>query len=366
MNMETEKSITFNELKALESRRKRSNPFDGQETRVLRYLELNTYDRLALQACTGLALIIVLVFLFEYFFNTDPARFQESPWALIILLGALPSVLFMLIWYFRSQDAAQKRRLERERLQNESFAEALRLLEHQDIPARIGAIHSLGRMIDGPLNRRGGWSIHDHNAVIAILAGYIRATLEKKNEQDGRGKVADMPADVRSAINVLGGRRWAGMTDEIRLDFTHVNFQNIDFYGVSLPGADFFEARLGGANFKEAKLKGANFARAFLVDVNFKRADLEGVNLGGASLGKAKLRGANLKKANLSGAILYESDLQNAYLQGAILQGASLSGANLKGAKLTGADLTGAYYSSTTRFPDKFSPEASGMYKSDY
>ena len=251
-------------------------------------------------------------------------------------------------------------------MQNKSFIAAVRLLESPDMIPRLGAIHSLGRLINGQPLRRSGWTIHDHNCVIGILASYIRNRLENAKDEAGQVQRAGMPTDVRSTIHALGGRRWAGMVDEIRLDFTHVNFQNVDFFGVHLPGADFFEARLGGANFKEARLKGAMFARAFLGEVNFKRADLEDVNLGGASLVKAKLRGANLKKANLTGAILFETDLQRANLQGATLQGASLSGANLEGASLGGADLNGAYYSSATRFPEKFDPEANGMVKSEY
>ena len=53
--------------------------------------------------------------------------------------------------------------------------------------------------------------------------------------------------------------------------------------------------------------------------------------------------------------------LDSADLEGLDLSGAKLSGANLTGANLTGAGLSGAKYNKSTKFPDGFDPQETGM-----
>ncbi|MGW6378159.1 pentapeptide repeat-containing protein [Rhodococcus sp. NPDC055112] len=148
------------------------------------------------------------------------------------------------------------------------------------------------------------------------------------------------------------------------VDLTDADLTDVDLRGANLSGANLSGAFLSDADLRGANLRGANLRRAHLTD-----ADLTDVDLRGANLSGAHMSGANLTDANLTGADLRGANL-SANLSGANLSGANLSGANLLDAFLSGADLTDAdlcvdlfgadlteiHYSSSTKWPDGFSP----------
>jgi uncharacterized protein YjbI with pentapeptide repeats len=83
------------------------------------------------------------------------------------------------------------------------------------------------------------------------------------------------------------------------------------------------------------------------------RADLQHADLRAANLKGAKLILADLKYADLS-----DADLSGADLSGADLRWANLDWADLSKANLNGTLLIDAKYSTLTKWPDGFDPEA--------
>ncbi|MEM6552414.1 MAG: pentapeptide repeat-containing protein [Planctomycetota bacterium] len=119
------------------------------------------------------------------------------------------------------------------------------------------------------------------------------------------------------------------------------------------PGdTDYNDAQLRFANLRDANLEGAHFAAADLQDADLRRADLYWSELGDTDLTRADLRNAKLQGAGLCGTRFVD----------AWLQGANFGPDNLGGTTdLSEAVLTGAEYDPTTRFPEGFDPEATGM-----
>ena len=94
---------------------------------------------------------------------------------------------------------------------------------------------------------------------------------------------------------------------------------------------------------------------------DFTREEIEEVVNTSRKLQRANLVGIDLREADLSYADLRWANLSRANLHRAYLRGANLSRANLFEADLSFAVLSGARYSSDTKFPEGFDPEAAGM-----
>ena len=95
-----------------------------------------------------------------------------------------------------------------------------------------------------------------------------------------------------------------------------------------------------------------DFAKSDLSYTDLSNGNLENADFSHTKLSNANLSGANLKNANLSHAILLKADLS----------GADLSGATLLNAALNDTNFSEVKYNSTTKFPEDFSPEDSGLW----
>jgi hypothetical protein len=109
--------------------------------------------------------------------------------------------------------------------------------------------------------------------------------------------------------------------------------------------------RLRGVLLRDASFDGSYLARADFTEAKLHRATFH----------KANLRGAFFRAAELDHAVLMCADLRGSILQQANLTDARLQGADLSGSLTEHAKFAGARYSTNTRFPKGFAPDAHGM-----
>jgi Pentapeptide repeats (8 copies) len=185
--------------------------------------------------------------------------------------------------------------------------------------ARVGAMHLLERVVgDAPRTY--------HRTMVETLTAYVQTAAPwppTDVSENARRRLPKLrpPPDVQAALDVLGRR-------DPRLD------------------GDRILLRLSDVDLRGASLRGGHFE-----GVRLRRAHLEGASLEGAQLQGAKLRDAHFERADFS------PDPEEG-LDGANLEGANVEGTNFDGANLEGARLEKATYSSTTRWPDGFDPQA--------
>jgi len=157
----------------------------------------------------------------------------------------------------------QRHREEMRRDRSRRYLEAVRLLGHESMPVRTGALYALEQLeTESP---------EDHRAIIDTLCGFVR---NRVHRTDGDlASAARYRTEVQAAIRILGRRQWAEQ-ETTRLEIT----------GVDIPAIQLKNARLTGVRLEES---------------NLSSADLTG----------ASLDGAGLMETNLSGAFLVETDL---------------------------------------------------------
>jgi len=192
-------------------------------------------------------------------------------------------------------DSREQRELERQAQITERFNSAVEHLGSNELAIRLGGIYAL--------NRIGRDSVADRDAIVDILAAYVRIKSPwpppARVQFTSDHPILQLPplrvraVDVQAGLTVLG--RWGP------IEAQHDVWPTAD-----LTGADL---RLG--------------------------------NLAGAHLWRVRLRGANLTGANL--------------------RGADLRGADLEDAALAEADLCDAVADETTWWPADFVPETAGV-----
>jgi hypothetical protein len=148
------------------------------------------------------------------------------------------------------------------------------------------------------------------------------------------------PTTVAALVVSRAGRTVAGLVEALSTANPH--------------GADLADANLSGAYLYGASLAGTDLTGAYLTRAYLAEADLSRVDLTRAILSRADLTGADL-----TGAILTRADLYGANLTDTNLAGTNLYWANLFGADLFGADLFGCRWSSSTVWPEGFTPPVS-------
>ena len=141
---------------------------------------------------------------------------------------------------------------------------------------RIGGIHALGRVAQGP----GSY----HPIVMEVLTAFIREYSHERwpPEERGEGGRWTRP-DVQAAVTVIGKRDAA--RDAGPIDLYH---------------AILINANLNGAKLHKAKLGRADLKGAYLYDTDLTDADLRDATLEGAHLHRED---PPLRPADLTGAI---------------------------------------------------------------
>lgn len=248
------------------------------------------------------------------------------------------------------------------------FSRAVEHLGSGNVDVRIGGIHALRRTAEH--------SPVDHEAVIAILAAYLRTHIPWPPIDSAAGQVSiddvapleGRAPDAQAALTALGvlcrdrEQAWVNLsgTDLRRADCDGLWLHEITLDRACLEAATLHEANLSWTSIVAGNLRHAALNRAALHDLWAPAVDLRG-----ATALEADLRGANL-----SGGDLRESDLRRANLRDAVLVGADLRDADLRGADLTGADLRDAQLAKAivddkTSWPKDFDTDAAGVTTSD-
>jgi uncharacterized protein YjbI with pentapeptide repeats len=227
----------------------------------------------------------------------------------------------------------------------EVFARSVERLDDPAVMARLGAIHTLGRLA--------ARSDADALAVRDVLTAYVRQHAQPLYHRETPPKQRE---DIQAAVTTL-------LRSDVRaVDGIGLNLEGLDLSGLSLKGADLDGANLlqtdlsnsdlslaslNGANLKRANLSNANLLRASLVDAILEEANLSEANLAAADLSRSLLLGASMRKAFLGEARLNETlfgetDLRDADLTNADLRHAFLTRTRMDRASLLGARLDSA------------------------
>ncbi|MEE4543339.1 pentapeptide repeat-containing protein [Streptomyces sp. V4-01] len=233
------------------------------------------------------------------------------------------------------------------------FSRAVEQLGGERPDVRIGGIHALWRVADH--------SVRDHEAVVSIMAAYLRTHLPWPPQEPG-APAADAPinsvrpletrsADAQTALTclgVLGQERpdgWVNVscTDLRRADCDGLWLNGVNLDGACLEAASLYKGNLRGSSLIRATLRHAELGLAVLRQARLIEADLRGArllkaDLRGADLSGADLREANLRKAGAAGAVFARADLRMADLRGCDLGDTDLRQARLEGA--LASDLT--------------------------
>jgi hypothetical protein len=233
------------------------------------------------------------------------------------------------------------------------FSRAVDQLGSDKLDVRIGGIHALWRIA--------GHSVRDHEAVVSLMAAYLRTHLPWPPQEPG-SPAADVSinavrpletraADAQTALTCLGVLRedprpdWlnVSMTDLRRADCDGLWLQGVNLDGACLEAASVYQVNLSGAslsaaNRRHAELGTSSLRRARCVEADLRGARLVKADVREADFSRADLREANLRKARAHGAVFAGADLRLADLRGCDLGGADLGRANLEGA--LASDLT--------------------------
>jgi hypothetical protein len=143
------------------------------------------------------------------------------------------------------------------------FSKAIGQLGSEADEDRLGGIYALERIARD--------SRRDHEAVIEVLAAYVRKRAPWPPETARRYGTRSRPEnDVQAVLAVLGRREVC--YDRHNVDLKSTDLRGALFGGAKLRRVDFTNAHLEGANFEDADLRGAIL----------ENADLRGADLSGA------------------------------------------------------------------------------------
>ncbi|MFF4490332.1 pentapeptide repeat-containing protein [Streptomyces sp. NPDC001544] len=246
------------------------------------------------------------------------------------------------------------------------FSRAVDQLGSDKLDVRIGGIYALWRIADH--------SVRDHEAVVSIMAAYLRTHLPWPPQEPGVPPadasinsvlpLETRAADAQTALTCLGVLRreprpeWlnVSLTDLRRADCDGLWLQEVNLDGTCLEAASIYQVNLSKASLIAANLRHAELGTSILHQVRCIEADLRG-----ARLVKADLREADFSRADLREANLRKVRAHGAVFAGADLRMADLRGCDLSRAVLREASLEGALASDLTIWPNGFDAQAAGV-----
>ncbi|WP_228044138.1 pentapeptide repeat-containing protein [Streptomyces ferrugineus] len=246
------------------------------------------------------------------------------------------------------------------------FSRAVDQLGSDKLDVRIGGIYALWRIADH--------SVRDHEAVVSIMAAYLRTHLPWPPQEPGVPPadasinsvqpLETRAADAQTALTCLGVLRreprpeWlnVSLTDLRRADCDGLWLHGANLDGACLEAASVFQVNLSKASLIAANLRHAEFGTSILHQVRCIEADLRG-----ARLVKADLREADFSRADLREANLRKARANDAVFVGADLRMADLRGCDLSGADLRQAKLERALSSDLTIWPNGFDAQTAGV-----
>lgn len=296
-------------------------------------------------------LLIIIPPIQVHFWNIDNATTNadlDNKFRLTLaqIVGGI--AVFVTLYFTR-----ESLNINREGQMTERFTKATIQLKNKNEEIRLGAIYTLGSILDN--YEETYWPIME------ILTQFVRNKAKPDNidtEIKGTNNLNKISLDVQTVLMVFGKRKYrkfkvSDIPDLHNIYLRKAQLEQAYFEGANFKGANLEEANLRyadlqgvnlrcanlqGADFEQANLQGAylekaNLERAYLEQANLERANLEKANLEGTDLRKVNLQEANLEETNLKGTDLRKSNLQRANLKKANLERANLEKANLMGAK---------------------------------
>ncbi len=244
-----------------------------------------------------------------------------------LALGGLATIIFTARSYLLSRSGQVADR----------YAKAATLLASTNRAERIGAIHSLARLMrDSP---------RDHNAVVELLAGFVkdsrpRSSGDQSDDIDNEFDINEdyetgrdwqyerLPLDVQAALIALNKR-------PRRPEGPWVSLGNTD-----LRGARLMHGWIDNLHFEGSNLRGADFVGAKAEHLALHSCDLRGANLSGAAISTAHMQESDFRYAYIRSTDLRHVGLDDSDLRGAALRGSDLTGASMENCDLRGVDLS--------------------------
>jgi hypothetical protein len=249
-------------------------------------------------------------------YNTDPAFHYKTPArvgrALFVILG-----VYLALGELHAAKGKQTA---------ESLDGSVKLLESDDLQARLNGIYSLERIAKD--------SRKDHWPIMEILTAYVRAKAPCIRSPGGKNAclipkdpIPKQPADLQAIFYVIGRRKTEYERQE---DHRFINLSNADLRGAFLARAPLKNAYFSGSNLEEAELYAANLNGAVFTGWNqeglslpsavvdhadFRAATLDGTRFEGVDLSKAKnILPDRLEKACLSAETTFPREHEYDYL----------------------------------------------------
>ncbi|MFD9368489.1 pentapeptide repeat-containing protein [Streptomyces sp. NPDC060020] len=215
---------------------------------------------------------------------------------------------------------------------SDRFSRAVDQLGSEKPDARIGALYALWRIADH--------SPHDREAVIAIMAAFLRTHLpwppHGQDSPAADAAINSVPpletcaADAQVALTGLGV-----LCRERRPDWLNVSYS--DLRRADCDGLWPHHVNLDGACLEAESIYQVNLTKASLIAADMRHVELGTSVLHQSRCIEADLRGARMVRADLGDADFSDADLREANLRKARCHGTKFAGADLTRARLEGA-----------------------------
>jgi uncharacterized protein YjbI with pentapeptide repeats len=258
---------------------------------------------------------------------------------LVVLLGLYATFKNVKIAQDNHRVALDNLRVTEEGKLTDRFSKAVELLGSEKLDVRLGGIYALERIARD--------SLKDHWTVMEVLTAFVREqsrTDYKKwreqlsaSKQNADAPIHDKktPADIQTALTVIGRRKWIEQENpRQRIDLSESFFENADFTGGNFCRADFNSSDLTGALLSDTDFSSATLIGAKLIRVGLRSTKFVGADLSRANFRRALFKGVKLNRACLWSTAFNGLDLEDADLTDADFGGdrhpAALGSADLR------------------------------------
>lgn len=225
--------------------------------------------------------------------------------------------------------------LGREGRASDNFIKAIDQLGNQTVPARVGAIVGLGRLLRTATPDGDYWPLMD------VLTAFLRQSVPVTDTPRG----TKPSEDIQAAMTILARRSCS--TVPMRIYDSPVDLSQCDLSYLWMAGGHYEGGYFGDSVFRKTDLRNASLGHA-----NFDRTDILGAQFEGAKMQDAKVRWVkHAQETSFKDADLTRADFEGADVTGCSFQGANVSAADFSKAILQPGQLLEARGDSTTQLP---------------
>lgn len=200
--------------------------------------------------------------------SVQPKGDAESRASVLPLLTAVTVTSGLVITVFQLLDnekaslANEKATIANTRLAGDRdatalFVESVKLLSSASMVGRVGAIHSLGRLMERDERM--------HKASLNVLVAFLREQRSWSLHPACALPPVGSTPDVQAAIDVIGHReQWISSEESGALNFSELCLLGADFTGLNLAHASFQHSDLRRTTFNAAEVEEVNFAASYM------------------------------------------------------------------------------------------------------